>query len=584
MRVYKYGLLRPTTNADLVHEQIKIGHKYRNKLIELEIKRRDLIRAEVAKSSVVEDDFTDAKLAVEKFKHLDKLLKQKNAQHRSKRHNNPDLKKDHTKARKEKTKAIKKLEETRRKVLKKCKETIKVFNDQYIEEEKKVRSECAPFWGTYQVIEDAMKRSRKSLPLWDGLESNNPKFRRFNGIGRVSIQLQKDVIDKNNGMNVDLVFGTTDTRLQVAPVPEEAWYSPIRSVRRKKSRTVLKMRIGSEGRAPIWAEWPMIMHRPLPDNGRIKRVTVNFRKIGPREEWTADFFINDSATLHEQYEVSGAIGLDVGWRLMDDGSLRVAFWEDDEGEKGEFRLSPTLMGAFKKADDLRSIRDKNRDEIKEFLIQHFSKNPMPSWMLDFVKGKEDSKRPTNKQACVYLSKWKSIAKLTKLVQTWKEKGITKRHQKAYNRFEDWRYHDFHLWQWETSQRKKAERRRKDNYRVLASKLSKQYHTLVLENFDLRKVARKKAADDDSLDIKAANHNRFVANISELRLVLRNAFEKCGEIELVKAVNTTKICFWCGFINNFDQAKNLIHQCYSCGVVWDQDDNASTNIRRRRKQG
>ena len=128
------------------------------------------------------------------------------------------------------------------------------------------------------------------------------------------------------------------------------------------------------------------------------------------------------------------------------------------------------------------------------------------------------------------------------------------------------------------------RRRKDNYRVLASQLSKRYHTLVLEDFDLRNVAMLKEVGDDAYVNKIANHNRFLANISELRDVLKNAFGKCGEIEFVEAANTTKICSYCGFVNRFDQAKHLIHQCRGCGVVWDQDDNASTNIRRRRKQG
>ena len=43
--VYKYGLpLGPTENANLVFDQISKAHKYRNKLVEIEIEKRTKIR------------------------------------------------------------------------------------------------------------------------------------------------------------------------------------------------------------------------------------------------------------------------------------------------------------------------------------------------------------------------------------------------------------------------------------------------------------------------------------------------------------------------------------------------------------
>ena len=582
MRVYKYGLLPPTTNSDLVHDQIKLAHRYRNKLIELERKRRDAHREVVDNVKEVQAAFSVAKDLVEKAEVLKKAVAQQNAQNRSKTKTSSALKREYATVKKERKDVLTILYKARNKVRKECKDELDKINARHNEAVREARASCKVYWGTYLVVEAAMKASAIDLPLWDELLPNNPKFRRFNGEGRVSVQIQKDAVDKKNGMAVANVFSSTDTRIQVAPVPEAAWYSPSRSERRKKSRTVLKMRIGSEGRDPIWATWPMIMHRPLPENSRIKIVTVNCRKIGPRVEWTVDFFVDDKETLLEQYEVSGAIGLDVGWRLMDDGSLRVAFWEDDEGEKGEFRLSPSLLGSFKKVDELKSIRDKNRDAALIQLAAHFKTTPMPTWMRKFIGKKEDNV-PTNAQACAYLLKWKSIAKLTKLVKQWKEEGVKKKDEKFYKELEAWRYHDFHLWAWQTSQHKKATRRRKNDYKVLASELSKRYHTLVLEKFDLRRLVKLKNAEDSGYDNETARNNRFLASIHELRNVLINAFQKCGEVEFVKAANTTRICSWCGALNTFDAARNLKHQCYECGIVWDQDDNASTNIRRR-KQG
>jgi len=48
IRVYRYGLRRPTTNADLVDDQMRLGNRYYNRLIEIECARRDAIREAMA--------------------------------------------------------------------------------------------------------------------------------------------------------------------------------------------------------------------------------------------------------------------------------------------------------------------------------------------------------------------------------------------------------------------------------------------------------------------------------------------------------------------------------------------------------
>src|SRR5882757_6535707 len=48
IRVYEYGLRAPTIGADLVAEQMLLGHRYRNKLVEIEHRRREKVRAIMA--------------------------------------------------------------------------------------------------------------------------------------------------------------------------------------------------------------------------------------------------------------------------------------------------------------------------------------------------------------------------------------------------------------------------------------------------------------------------------------------------------------------------------------------------------
>src|SRR5690606_34653133 len=45
IRIYEYGLLPPMLNAQLVDEQMRAGHRYRNTLVEIERERRERVAA-----------------------------------------------------------------------------------------------------------------------------------------------------------------------------------------------------------------------------------------------------------------------------------------------------------------------------------------------------------------------------------------------------------------------------------------------------------------------------------------------------------------------------------------------------------
>src|SRR5690606_27442140 len=113
---------------------------------------------------------------------------------------------------------------------------------------KALRARCGVYWGTYLLAEAAADAQRR--------EKMDPSFRRWTGEGRIGVQIQ-------GGMPAVALVGGDDTRLQVDAIDPRAW-SGTRSERRLHARTTLRIRIGSEGRDPVWASFPMIMHRPLP--------------------------------------------------------------------------------------------------------------------------------------------------------------------------------------------------------------------------------------------------------------------------------------------------------------------------------
>ena len=104
-------------------------------------------------------------------------------------------------------------------------------------------------------------------------EGRRLKPKPWYGTGTVCVYFQQ-------GLSVSRVFGDNG-RLQIDPVPEEAWKSPSRSVRRQLARTCVRMRITAVADlSPVWLELPMTMHRPLPDVGVIRWASIIRERVG----------------------------------------------------------------------------------------------------------------------------------------------------------------------------------------------------------------------------------------------------------------------------------------------------------------
>src|SRR3990172_8746085 len=210
---------------------------------------------------------------------------------------------------------------------------------------RNARAYCRVHWGTYQLIEAADDQSRKDLDLYDYDGPCDPRFARWNGNGQVSVQIIKglDVAAVHDGTQVRI--GRVDAGL--------AWESPVRSERRRFARTYLEVRVGTdEHRGPVWASWPMVQHRPLPA-GRLKRVTVSRRMRGPREEGSCEITLDTERA--PRVGVVGAVAIDIGWRLMPGGGIRVASWLGTDGESGELRVEPEIVSGLQKVESLSSI-------------------------------------------------------------------------------------------------------------------------------------------------------------------------------------------------------------------------------------
>ena len=463
-RVYKYGCLAPTLNAQLVHEQIRAAHRYRNQLVEIERARRAAMRE--LGDKITDDD----------------------------------------KAR---------------------------INTLAADLRRGARGLTSCYWGTYLLIEASDDQARKAKA--------DPHFCRWEGDGAIAVQIQKGMISSEL---------SDDTRAQLTE-PDALRHS------------VLRIRVGSEGRSPIWAEFPIKMHRPLPADAIIKGVSVHMRRRGRKSVWSAEF----SLTLPEPMRAcgEGAVGVDLGWRMIDGEERVCTFVSEDGSDAGELRLTEYELGGFDRVESLASTRAQFRNELQKKLLAY-----------------RETASVAFRNRTTHMHAWRSSGQYFRLARDISEDSTS---AIALTILQEWMYRDTHLSDWEVNQRQKNLDRRKAKYAEFAARLANKYETLVLEQFDLRTFAtrppkdapRDDAGRQESQQAEKARAQRHEAATSVLRSILRNAFDRRGgSIVEVSAVDTTRTCHECGLVVDRDFAESIAWTC-DCGAVHDQDINASNNL-------
>jgi hypothetical protein len=308
--------------------------------------------------------------------------------------------------------------------------------------------------------------------------------------------------------------------------------------------------------------------------------------VASHAEWSLELTLADIEA--PPCRGDGSVAVDLGWRQVaatadelaarrngPDHAIRVARWIDDDGTAGELRLPPELLGGLTKPEGIRAVRDRAFDAARATFAQWLeTATDVPDWL---------------REATATIARWQSCARLAYVTRRWVDEGVAPEHAKVHAALEAWRYHDWHLWHYESHQRKGAHRRRKDLYRVTAARLAERYATLVIEDFDLRRLARRAPVEDDVGADDIARSNRHLVATSELRSALLNAFaSRGGDVVTVAAEWTTQWCAECEAlgeenpIERFDAAAAVMHRCQR-GHVWDQDTNAARNILRRSRE-
>ncbi len=564
VRVERYGLLPPTLLRERVASEMRAAAAYYNALISLERCRRDVFRslrrAYVPEIDPLEEEVVRRREALSALRDQIKLTKREVGARDVVRALSEQATEERTrlfaaKAALKDARARARDDAGLREAALALEERTKVWH-------KGLRRSIAPSWGTYLLVERSIEQARRAVV--------DPAYRRVRGKERVSRQLE-DLgqgaigVQVQGGMTAEALYAGTSTQLQIVDAPL-SYRRGRRTPRglRKCATKMLRIRVGSgEGRVPVFAEFPLIHHRPLPEGAVIKGATVRLQVVGMQERWSVS--ITYEAECVPMPPRSGVVALDLGWRKRPDGGLRVAYWVDDAGEHGEIVMPASVRGRLRKCDDLRSIQDVLFNRVIRGLTRWLPKALfVPKWLTARTER---------------LDRWRSHARLRRVVTHWRDNRFPG-DWRVFPVLERWLHRSRHLSQWEENARDNALRQRHDAYCVVAARLARRYGVVVLEEFDLsaQKRLRPPAGEPDApLAQRVQLHH---AAPGEFRQIVTQAAQREGaQVLKLDGAGTTSHCHACGGACDWDQNRDIHHTCEHCGTLWDQDYNAAMNLLR-----
>ncbi len=557
-RVYKYALKPPTINADLVERTFQDARIYYNQLVTIENRRRHLYRQ--ARSRLF-PDYTvleaQINLATNELQSLRDRVNSSKSSHRSRRVD-PTTKRMIADLSSTLKVSREKLRQLRSEIS--TSPELKLASDNIGQQSSQAIRDLRPtlYWGTYQLCEAAASQASQKSPFEVSYNETPPHLLN----SRIGIQFM-------GGLPASDV--SDDTRIQILDPPSfrqtgknkiwRARYDHDHDGRKIPCR--LRLRIGSDNRKPVWAEFPLAMSRPLPADGRLMSAYITRRPLRERNPWQYHLcLVIESRTFERtvpSINQSGTTAINFGWRQLEDGRLRVATI-NREGETPEFlELPPQYSSGLSYCIRLQSLLDEKFEEIKKKLNSWISSNDCPDGFKD---------------AFDHLPLWKSQHRLNEIVRYWKDHRFPG-DESIWPAASAWTGRYLHLHDWMVNQKRRLLAWRDDYYRCFAKKIVTTSASIVVDTCHFGELAKRPSAEVAVTGSQTARYNRTVASPGDLRLKILQAAAKyhCNVIA-APTINGTKRCNVCGTLQ---VVKSLEHSCTCCTSLWDQDVNNTDNL-------
>lgn len=548
-RIYSYAAKAPR-ELERVNLEMRRGFEYQRDLVLLEQKRRE------AWEKLVRERHPEIVPLWEEWRDLDQQitdlyteLRARNAKNRTKTRD-PEAKRRLDELFSSRKRAWEAYKKRRSSVLKKDTETQALLEKQdqgFNEKGKELRKNCGLFWATKSVVEQAMMAAKKSPAP--------PRLPRWEGQGHMAVQFQK-------GCDPADVFTGVSTYMRVAKMPEDFSANrkfPLTSNSAKSPWMLAYFRVGTLSRGvPEWIAVPFRMHRPLPDKCRLKWAYLIRRRVATDYEWYVQFVLSteDETVFAKPTADSGAVGVDVGYRLRPEG-LRVAYWRGSDGQEGELVLATDWLQSFDYLKELASRRDKEfATAVLQLQTGLRELSQLPDWLTKETET---------------LGQWRAPSRLAVLMLHWSQRRFDG-DEALFRRINSWRKRDKRAYLEQMHLQQHLQNVRKNAYQRFARKLAMMYREVHVEALEVARMARKVSP----LETENGALREYLrqASLGQLLECLRNSGMQATEHE---PQNTTLRCHACKFVNKFDDPARLHQRCSQCGASWDQDQNAAINL-------
>ncbi len=566
-RNFVYGITlsknRPMANEQTALEQVRLAHRYRDDLTKAELDRR--AAADETLCQLRPDLAAMTKQAAALVGDIDEArreLNKRKSDARSRRVQCPErdrLKEFQSQLRELRAKI--KAARTEAFAAPDVRVMLDGVEDAHAKRLKKMRSESGLYWANYLVIEAAMRGARRGAP---------PTFRRFDGGGKVAVQLQ-------GGLTVADALAGCDTRFRLEVQ---------RTMPNGRQYASASVRVGTQedGRAPVFATAPVVLHRPLPEKGVIKWAFGEARRVASHRRWKLRITVESRRDSWARAGAArgGAVAIDVGWRMVD-GGLRVAYWIGDDGREGEWVIAHRDLSRWSKVDELRSIRDHMLDDAKELLASWTDQHGEPGWMVEWRQGRDLGPVRLWRSAAnlaLLVHEWRQhldgpdgngAAEMHRQLEGWRVENGTRKNGKPRYSYGGWQKQDKHLWEWECHARAKALAWRDDLYRRLVADLRQKYRTAAIEKVDWSKL-QEQPGDMDVKGQEVVRTYRRIAAVGRLVALVNEGF---AAHSTVGPEHTTRQCADCG--HRQDVGGERVVTCEQCGGKEDQDRRAARNL-------